>query len=199
MEIGHGIQTLGRRVLYALTLCILTAPACRGQRTMDGQDNISASVHYTFSGRIPIGGDLWWGRYLYGGNVTAGISLSPFSHTLSTTQQSGSRTIQNFTVLAHGEYLYRIVSDRGRHICLYAGGGVFLGCEIYDPAGRLPGYIVTGLGDCGFLYGITGSVDMEVFVTRRFAIVLKGRLPVNFSSPLSKVRYNAGIAARFNI
>ena len=52
--------------------------------------------------------------------------------------------------------MHRIISNRGRHIGLYAGGGVFLGCELYDPQKRLPDYIVTGLGKKKILIGKAG-------------------------------------------
>ena len=95
--------------------------------------------------------------------------------------------------------MHRIISNRGRHIGLYAGGGVFLGCERYDPQKRLPGYIVTGLGDYGFLYGINPAVEMELFFSRQACIIIRGSLPINFSSPLRKVRYDIGIGARLNL
>ena len=199
MKLNEGLKAYGMKAVLALMTCILTTSAASAQRTMNGQDNISASIHYSFSGQVPIGADLWWGRYLLGGNAKAGISYSPFSHTLSTTATSGSRTIQNHTILAHGEYMHRIISNRGRHIGLYAGGGVFLGCELYDPQKRLPEYIVTGLGDFGFLYGIYPAVELELFISRQTCILIRSGLPVNFSSPLSKVRYTTGIGARFNL
>ena len=199
MNHNGGLKAYGSKAVLALAVLFLSASAASAQRTIDGQDNISVSMHYTFSGKVPIGADLWWGRYLLSGNAKAGVSYSPFSHKISTTTHSESRTIQNHTILAHGEYMFRVVSNRGRHIGLYAGGGVFLGCELYDPQKRLPEYIVTGLGDCGFLYGINPAVEMELFFSRQTCIIIRGSLPINFSSPLGKVRYDIGIGARLNL
>lgn len=199
MNLNGEMKAYGHKTVLALMICILSASSASAQRTMNGQDNISASVHYSFSGQIPLGADLWWGRYMFSSNIKAGISYSPFSHKISSTTLSQSGTIQNHTILAHGEYMYRIISTRGRHVCLYAGGGVFLGCEMYDPQKRLPGYIETGLGDWGFLYGINPAVEVEIFFCRQACIVIRCGLPINFSSPLSKVRYNTGIGARFNL
>ena len=199
MNRNGGLMAYGSKVVLALAVLFLSASAAYAQRTIDGQDNISASIHYSFSGKVPIGADLWWGRYLLSGNAKAGVSYSPFSHKISTTTHSESRTIQNHTILAHGEYMFRVVSNRGRHIGLYAGGGVFLGCELYDPQKRLPGYIVTGLGDCGFLYGICPAAELELFFSRQACILIRCGMPINFSSPLSKVRYDIGIGARFNL
>ena len=187
------------KVVYALMILILSTSTARAQRTMNGQDNISASVHCTYSGEVPIGADLCWGRYLLNSNVKAGLSYSPFSHKIYTTTLSDSRTILNHSILAYGEYMHRIVADRGRHACLYAGGGVFLGCELYDPQKKLPDYIVTGLGDWGFLYGVCPAVELELFVSKTICILIRGGIPINFSSPLSNVRFTTGIGARFNI
>lgn len=199
MKLNEGLKAYGMKAVLSLMTCILTTSVAHSQRTMNGQDNISVSVNTSFSGEVPIGADLWWGRYLLDANVKAGISYSPFSHKISITTTSESRAIQNHTILLHGEYMHRIVSNRGRHIGLYAGGGIFLGCELYDPQKRFPQYIVTGLGDWGFLYGIYPAAELELFVSRQTCIIVRCGLPVNFSSPLSKVRYNAGIGARFNL
>ena len=199
MKLRIGLTADSLKVVYALMIVILSTSAAHAQRTMNGQDNISASVHCTFSGEVPIGADLCWGRYLLNSNVKAGLSYSPFSHKIYSTRLSDSRTIQNPSLLAYGEYMHRIVADRGRHTCLYAGGGVFLGCEFYDPQKKLPDYIVTGLGDWGFLYGICPAVEFEVFVSKTICILIRGGIPINFSSPLSNIRFTTGIGARFNI
>ena len=199
MKLRIGLTADSLKVVYALMIVILSTSAAHAQRTMNGQDNISASVQCTFSGEVPIGADLCWGRYLLNSNVKAGLSYSPFSHKIYSTRLSDSRTIQNHSLLAYGEYMHRIVADRGRHTCLYAGGGVFLGCEFYDPQKKLPDYIVTGLGDWGFLYGICPAVEFEVFVSKTICILIRGGIPINFSSPLSNIRFTTGIGARFNI
>ena len=199
MKLRIGLTADSLKVVYALMIFTLSTSTAHAQRTMNGQDNISASVQCTFSGEVPIGADLCWGRYLLNSNVKAGLSYSPFSHKIYTTRLSDSRTIQNHSLLAYGEYMHRIVADRGRHTCLYAGGGVFLGCEFYDPQKKLPDYIVTGLGDWGFLYGICPAVEFEVFVSKTICILIRGGIPINFSSPLSNIRFTTGIGARFNI
>ena len=199
MKLGIGLTADSLKVVYALMIFTLSTSTAHAQRTMNGQDNISVSVHCTYSGEVPIGADLCWGRYLLNSNVKAGLTYSPFSHKIYSTRLSDSRTIQNHSLLAYGEYMHRIVADRGRHTCLYAGGGVFLGCEFYDPQKKLPDYIATGLGDWGFLYGICPAVEFEVFVSKTICILIRGGIPINFSSPLSNIRFTTGIGARFNI
>ena len=66
-----GFTANSRKVVYTLMVLILSASGAHAQRTMNGQDNISASVHCTYSGEVPIGADLCWGRYLLDGNVKA--------------------------------------------------------------------------------------------------------------------------------
>ena len=199
MKLTGGTKLNGFKTVYALMICILSASTASAQRTMNGQDYISASIHYSFSGEIPLGADLWWGRYLMYGNAKAGVSYSPFSKQIFSDETAMSRAIQNYTILAHGEYMHRIVATRGRHVGLYAGGGVFLGCELYDPQNRVPSYIDTGLGDWGFLYGLSAALELELFVSRQTCILIRCAVPVNFSSPLSKVRVNSGIGARVNL
>lgn len=199
MKLRVGFTANSLKVVYALMICLLSSSTVHAQRTMNGQDNISASIHCTYSGEVPIGADLCWGRYLLNSIVKAGLSYSPFTHKIYTTTLSDSRTILNHSIQAYGEYMHRIVADRGRYACLYAGGGIFLGCELYDPQKKLPQYIVTGLGDWGFLYGVYPAVELELFVSKTICILIRGGMPINFCSPLSNVRFTTGIGARLNL
>ena len=47
--------------------------------------------------------------------------------------------------------------------------------------------------DVKFLYGLSPAVSMEIFVSHHFAFTVAAALPVNFSSPISNVHYEAGL------
>ena len=83
MKLNEGLKAYGMKAVLALMTCILITSTASAQRTMNGQDNISASIHYSFSGQVPIGADLWWGRYLLSGNAkAASATLHSLTHSL---------------------------------------------------------------------------------------------------------------------
>ena len=92
-----------------------------------------------------------------------------------------------------------MASVRSRAFSLYGGCGAFIGYELYDPAGRLPGNIVTGLGDGAFIYGIDPGIEAEVFLSRRLAFTAGCTMPLTFGSVSRWLRINATAGLRLNI
>jgi hypothetical protein len=164
------------------------------QRTMSGQNMITLYGFTPFTGSSDLGGELCWGRYQMNSYWKVKADAESSSHRLKT-----GHTMNACTVTLGSSYMHRLACTRSRNVSLYAGGGVFIGYEIYDPLKKLPKYINTGLPAGNFLYGINANIEGEFFILKRLALVVYAELPVNFSSPLSKVRYRAGAGIRINL
>ena len=179
--------------ILMFTAATLGKPAY-GQRTMNGQDMVTLYGFTPFTGSPDLGGELCWGRYRLNSYWKVKADLESSSHSLRT-----GHTMIAYDTTIGGSYLHRLACTRSRNLSLYAGGGAFIGYEFYDPKGRLPEYIDTGLPVGNFLYGVNAVTEAEFFFIRTVALVVYAELPVNFSSPLSKVRYRAGAGIRINL
>lgn len=181
-----------------ITVILLIATAghnnAQAQRTMRNQDMITLFGYTPMTGPKDLGFEICWGRYLLNSFWKVKADASTSHSTLRT-----GHTMNTCDVTFGGSYQHRLVGTRSRNVSLYAGGGVFIGYEFYDPKKELPQYIDTGLPVGNFLYGITASIEGEFFILRNVALVAYGELPVNFSSPLSKVRYRVGAGIRINL
>lgn len=178
-------------VATALLWCGSEASA---QRTMSSQELLTAHYTYPFSGRGDFGLDVSFGKYLLASYWNAGILGNLYSQKVN-----NENSMQYAHLAAYGEWLYRVIGTRSRSINLYVGGGAFLGYEAYDPFKKLPSYINTGLGSGAFLYGIHAKAEAEFFIAKKLAVVLSGRFPINFSSPLSNLNVNLMAGLRLNI
>ena len=180
--------------LASLLMLIASGKEARAQRTMKGEDLISVGVHYPFSNPYWMGVDFSYGQYLLGSYWKAGASMTEYTYPLSEDIPMGYLHIAAF-----GDWMYRIVGTRNRLFSLYGGPGLFLGYEMPDAWGLIPDSYKEDYSKGYFLYGIRLSLEMEVFLSKRFALTLGGSLPVNFSSPFGKFHYQAGVGLRLNL
>lgn len=180
--------------LTAALYCVIS-PEADAQRTANSALMLTAGYSYPFSGRgDDFCLDLCCGQYRLNSYWNAGITGNLYSHGLK-----NESMMQYAHIAAIGEWMYRLAGTRNRAVNLYIGGGMFIGYEAYDPFGKLPDYFETGLGNGAFLYGIHAKLEGEFFIWRNVAIVLGGRLPVNFTSPVSKVNYHVSAGLRINL
>jgi hypothetical protein len=161
---------------------------------MNGQSMITVSAVSSMLRPLDMGTEIGYGQYLLGSfwNVSA-------EGVIRKVVTSGDTSLKFIDVIFSGGYIYRLVGTRSRNISLYAGGEAFLGFEIYDPMNELPASIDTGLPSGSFLYGITPQFLAEFFLTGKLALVVGCSAPVNFSSPITKVRPNLSLGLRMNI
>ena len=188
----NGLRTVAFTVLM-FAAATWGKPA-HAQRTMSEQNMITLYGFTPFTGSSDLGGELCWGRYQLNSYWKVKADLESSSHKLQT-----GHTMNSCDIMFGGSYMHRLACTRSRNLSLYAGGGTFIGYEFYDPKKRLPEYIDTGLPVGNFLYGINAMAEVEFFFHRIIALVVYAELPVNFSSPLSKVRYRAGAGIRINL
>lgn len=152
---------------------------------MSRQPSLYISAHYNGTS---VCADAFFCQYTLAGFWQAGVEGKLYKAAIST----GDKLDYIHTVASSG-YMCRVAGTRNRVLNLYMGGRVFLGVEMTDPWSRLPDYLDTGLADYKFLYGLTPAVTMELFISTHCAFTLEAALPVNFSSPISNVHYEAGI------
>ena len=183
-----------RSVLIACFVLFTSSQAVSAQRTMKGQLHIGAHASISADPRVPAGGELSFGSYLLDSYITGWINVTRDYITLPTSHQLGYIPIN-----VGADYMYRVAATRSRSINLYVGGGVFLGCELYDPFKRLPSYIDTGFGKGTFIYGLAPAVVSEFFIARTVALSLEARMPVSFSSQAKIIKAHIKAGIRINI
>ena len=181
-------------IVLAFVLSLVASTDAMAQRTMKGQHAIGIDV----SGRIPniadIGLCLNYSQYLL--NAYWQVGAYAGNNQIKT---DNGLNLEYIDSAICGGYMHRLIATKSRSICLYAGGGAFIGYEFYDPRKRLPEHIDTRLPVGNFLYGVNAGAEAEFFFIRTVALVVYAELPVNFSSPLSKVRYRVGAGIRINL
>lgn len=164
------------------------------QRTMRYQNALTVQLSVPYAENPDIGGAISYGQYTLNGYWTAGI-LS-----VGRRQPEGKYNLmQTQTLRLYGQYMYRLISNRKRSINLYSGGGPFIGYEFYDPFKRLPAHIQKSTADNAFIYGINGSIEAEIFIMRKLAIVLSANMPLTFGSESAWFRGNTTAGLRINL
>jgi len=178
----------------ALIMCVASGKEAHAQRTMRGESLLTAGTHYPFSSPYWLGADLSYGQYLLSSYWKAGISATEYSH-----HPDSGADIGYLHAAAYGEWMYRIAGTRNRAFNLYGGGGVFLGYEAIDAFSLLPEEMKEDYPKGAFLYGVNASFEMEIFFSKKVALVIGGRLPMNFSSQFGWFHYQVGAGLRFNL
>ena len=160
------------KIVFTLALCLLSAGA-QAQRTSSGQGMLS------FEGQWPHGASVSAGGYLASSLWEAGAFAQWRCAHLD------AYDMEYLPAAAFGDWMYRLCGTRSRALNLYAGAGVFLGWEFFDPRGTLPETVLEETGSGVFLYGALAKIQLEIFFSRTVALILSGMAPFNFSSPYS--------------
>ena len=182
----HQVKLVNKLIMLFL-LCALPLTA-RAQRTTCGGGMVSLEGFY------PLGAGLSYGQYLPSSYWEAGVNALWRNHDINDEYK-----MQYMPLCAFGNWLYRIVGTRSRSINLYAGAGVFLGWEFYDPCKTLPDFISGAISDGTFLYGISAKIQLQAFLSRRFSVLLSGLAPINFSSPCKWIQPCASLGLRLDL
>lgn len=184
--------------VYALVLLIIFdligLSEATAQRTMRYQNLLTFEFVSPVDSRPKPGGVISYGQYTLDGLWRSDVSVRTREYPIST----GGK-LELITIGFEGDYMHRIFATRSRSISLYGGGGAFLGYEIYDPFGRLPQSIDIKIGDGAFVYGIKASMEAEIFIISRLAMVMGIDLPMTFSSAAHWLRTEGRIGLRINI
>ena len=195
MKLISGLRKTTLVGVTALILCAGTGMEARAQRTMRGESLLTAEAHYPFSSPYWMGADLSYGQYLLSSYWKTGICATEYSHPLDGEELS----MGYLHAAAYGEWMYRLAGTRNRCLNLYGGAGAFLGYEAVDAWDLIPSEMKEDYASGYFLYGLSASLELEIFLSRRVAVTLVGRLPVNFSSQFGWLHYHAGAGLRVNL
>lgn len=180
--------------LFVVFVSLFASSEAKAQRTMRYQNILTGQLSVPYAKNPDIGGVLSYGQYTLNGYWSAGIK------SIGRTQPEGKyNLLQTQTLRLYGEYMHRLISDRKRIINLYCGGGPFIGYEFYDPFGRLPDHIQKSIEDNAFIYGIKGSIEIEIFLMKKIAFVLGANMPLTFGSESSWFRGNSTAGLRINL
>lgn len=153
------------------------------QRTMAGQGFLSADCLYDFEN---FGAMAEYGQYTLGGFWTVGASGHFYD-----AMTSSKYNLEYVHYYVFGGYMHRLAGTRRRSVNLYGGGGVFMGAEVLDPMSRLPKDTVLGIGRTAFLYGVYAGLSAEFFIVEKVAVMAGALVPLNFSSGIRMLNYDA--------
>lgn len=180
-----------RKSLIIILSFLLLGLSASAQRTAKGQAFVSLDALYTTTHGIAVGGNVEYGQYLLNSYWDCGVTVANRTSPLNT----GHR-MEYCDYVVHGDFMYRLVGTRDRRVSLYGGGGAFLGYEAYDQLRKLPDFIDTGLGSGKFFYGIRAQLLSEFFVADHAALVVRGRIPLNWCAPHGWINYEVGLGVR---
>lgn len=185
-----------KAAVTALLLCV--APTftleVRAQRTMRGENLIEANAVSSPQFPAVSGAQVHYGRYMLGSYWKAGLSGVHYGPAGDEYGVTGG----SLHLVAEGEWMYRLLGTRNRQFNLYGGGGIFLGCERTGGWQDLTGDSLEAEDMYFFLYGIQPSLEAELFITRKIALVLSGSAPINFSSQQGHLHLSASAGVRVN-
>ena len=189
------IRTVSAALAALLVMMLVPSSKASAQRTMEGQNFIGADAIPAFTDARDFGARISWGMYGTDHRLEAWAAAVP-----------GHRMITQDTELLYGQisagcdWQWRLLSTRSRSFSLYAGGGALLGWETYDPFRKLPPHVETDLPGKGtFLYGCTASLETEIFLLRRLALVLRTDADVIPPSRTGILRLTAGMGLRVEL
>ena len=191
------------RLLALAVILIANAPMTQAQRTMRRQWYADASATCTLSpnaGSHP-GFGIEAGRY----TMTARWSAS-IKGIVPTGGEFGSLT-------AGGAWLYRVAATPNRAFSFYCGGGAFLGVDfdevnsaakevISDDSADSSASWTQGEGGTtshsAFTYGIEPAAELELFFTRKSALVAGLSVPIRLLTRQETLSLRATAGIRIN-
>lgn len=162
------------------------------QRTMPNEKMFSISTGYNYDG---YGVSASFGGYTKSGYWQVGASRDMYRKQLNLENYK----LDYYHITVSGYYLTSLFRTRSRSFNLYGGGGIFMGYESIDPFRRLPKTIETNLKNGYFLCGLSAVSEVEIFLTRKFAIIVSQNVPLNFSSKLGFIHFQTKVGFRIMI
>ena len=175
------------RLHLAVALVMLGSGTLSAQRTMPGQIALSlrGSVFRTSAGL-----DLGLAQGLPFGYCSLSVGIDDRRSALS-----NGESLRYDDITLTPSVMARLASTRSRSLCLYAGAGVLIGCEVCDPMSSLDPNVETGVEGRAFIWGAEPRLELEWFPLRRTALVIDMSAPVT-SSRLKAARARVGLGFR---
>lgn len=182
-----------KKLIFVVLLGILSSTAMQGQRMLPKQKAVEVSAgmlgkdmsdYYlnmtlTVNGR---NGNYWiWG--------------AEYNHQ-STFYKDIKIPIE--TYMAELGYSFQLLGNAKKSITLNGGITGFIG---YETINRNDNMLFDGakiLDKEGFIYGASGRLSLETYLSDRFVLLLQGRVRTVFGTDLKQFRPSTGLGLRFN-
>ena len=179
---SHSFMSTAVRAAYLFVFFCISLSAS-AQRTLPLQKSVSVSC---LSLGTSLCAEVSLGSYTSSGIWEIGVDGNLGQVSLFPTEVK----LQFLQTTLGASYLHRLLSTRSRSVSLYGGGGVLAGLESLDPFGLLPSQVELNMGRYNFLGGVFIEGQVELFLSRKTAILLGLKIPGYFTS---KVQYFAPV------
>ncbi len=181
---------MSKSFLTFIFLLLVVCVPSNAQRTMKGQPFAGAAFIWSGAPSGEIRAGQYQGQFLW----DSALRATSFTKPLST-----GDTLECLDIALSATWQWRLVSDRSRIACLYAGAGAFAGYEVLDPFRHLPETVELGFDRGSIIYGVLPVMSAEIFFSRRCALVLSASAPLTFNSPVGVFRWDVSAGIRFDL
>ena len=112
------------------------------------------------------------------------------------------------SISAEGAWLYRVAATRNRALNFYCGGGAFLGVDFDEVNGAVQEVISDSgtwtqgedstASHSAFTYGLEPAAELELFFTRKAALIAGVSIPVRLLTRQENLSLRASAGIRIN-
>ncbi len=166
------------------------------QRAFIGASQVATIRNYPSPGLDISGGlDIKGGQYLLNSYWHAGARVTNWNWKT----ESNDAMIDYVLWGVYGGWSYRIISTYSRFFNVYAGAIAFLGCNHYEVFKKLPAELTGTFPKSEFAYGVEPSLECEIFLGSRIALLIGAQLPITFSRYFSSGMWHPTASLGFRI
>jgi len=188
-----------KAIIYAVPVLLLLLTQglpLQAQRMLSGhQFGIEARTGATFSGSP------WRNPYL-------ALQVSQFRSNGSYRFAELSKRTESFayrdihipltTYLAEAGYMIYLLGDAARTVVINVGASAFSGYGRNNKGERVLYDKSVILSNAGFIYGASGILSLDTYLSDRLVISAQGKARQYFGNAAGRQRYSAGIGLRYN-
>lgn len=173
--------------MWVRKLCFLLVVLCLGmtasaQRAAEGRLFLDVSPSATFHSSPSGGISFGVGAYREVSFWRGALSVMDYMQGVKATDGSSHR-YDYVNVTADFDWMWRVAGSYSRVVNLYLGAGAFIGADIPQVLVRLPEQYLFSGGTC-FIYGVSPSVLLEIYMSKRCALTLSGKSPFSFGKSM---------------
>lgn len=185
-----------KNILYTLLFLLMVSfsPA-HGQRMLHGQKGVEFGSGM-LSGKWPQDHFLNLGLIIYKNNGNYRVWALEYSHR-SISYKNSSFPIKTYVI--ESGYSFQLLSDLRKDFVFNAGIAASAGMEIINQGEQRLYDGAKLVNDGGFIYGISGSLSLEAFLSDRFALLFRGNIKLLWGAPHKQFRPAAGLGLRVNL
>lgn len=103
------------------------------------------------------------------------------------------------TITAEAGYSLNLIANRRKSLMVNVILSAVAGYEILNRGERLLDDGSVLMNESSFVYGATGKLNVEIYLSDRFTIVASSRTKILWATSLSQIRPSVGIGLRINL